>query len=70
MALPLNYWTLRRKRKSLQKVYTKIGNLNDSGEDRQLRPLERLEIEAEQENHESFKMFFNRLESKSKSENS
>ena len=63
MALPLNYWTLRRKRKSLQKVYTDIGNLNDS-DDRNLRPLERLEIEAEHENKESFKMFFKRVESK------
>ena len=62
MALPLNYWTLRRKRKSLQKVYTEIGNLNDYSE--RLRPLERLEIEAEKENKETFKMFFNRIESK------
>lgn len=65
MALPLNYWTLRRKRKSLQKVYTQIGNLDDDA-NRNLRPLERLEIEADIVNKESFKMFFNRVESQNK----
>lgn len=65
MVLPLNYWTLRRKRKSLQKVYTQIGNLDDDA-NRNLRPLERLEIEADIVNKESFKMFFNRVESQNK----
>ena len=63
MALPLNYWVLRRKRKSLQKTETPIGRLDDSDH---IRPLERLEIEAEQSNKESFKMFFNRKESQNK----
>jgi hypothetical protein len=63
MALPLDYWTLRRKRKSLQKVFTKIGRLDHSD---RVRPLERLEIETDNVEKESFKMFFKRTESENK----